>query len=230
MRLRGENKVVPIEALSPNPWNPNVQSEFIFEKEIRSLEKHGQLAPVLVRQIGGGFEIIDGEHRYKAMRSLGATEIEVKDLGALSDTDAKQITILMNEIRGEPDEVRLQRLLQDLAQQVDLTELQEAMPYSEEEMKAYLDGVVMDLEANLAEMDVQDSSPATTDKTTGEGAPLSKTGYTMISYHVPKEVGVRFKNLIERLKDETQPGTPRPEAKLTPVFELILSKFETPSE
>lgn len=48
--LAGVEKVVPINAIRPNPWNPNVMSEFMFEKERASIREFGFIDPILVRE------------------------------------------------------------------------------------------------------------------------------------------------------------------------------------
>jgi len=113
--LSGEYKVVPIDNLRPNDWNPNAQSSFIFKKEKKSIQQFGFVDPVTVRKVGKkSWEIIDGEHRWKAASELGFDNIPIIDLGEMSDNDAKALTLLLNELRGEADPLALAGIVVEL--------------------------------------------------------------------------------------------------------------------
>lgn len=81
------NQIVDINLLSPNKYNPKLdynstpELQREFERIKKSLIDHGQIDPVIVRKIENGYEIIDGFHRYCAMKELGWTKCEIKDLG-----------------------------------------------------------------------------------------------------------------------------------------------------
>lgn len=121
---------VAIDHIKPNAWNPNKQNEEIFQKAKESIEKFGFIDPVLVRQVGDTFEIIDGEHRWRAATALGYTEIVVENMGIVSDGEAKALTILMNNIRGEDDPIKRGELFLDLKE--NYPDLLELMPFSEQ--------------------------------------------------------------------------------------------------
>ncbi len=62
-------QTVEVGKLHPNPWNPNRQDARTFEAERESIRNYGFIDPVTVREhptINGEFEIIDGEHRWRA--------------------------------------------------------------------------------------------------------------------------------------------------------------------
>jgi ParB-like chromosome segregation protein Spo0J len=149
---KGMEELVSISKLEPNEWNPNEQSDFIYLREKRSIEKFGFVMPVLVREVGDKLEILDGEHRYRAMREIHAEGIDifttpekdhkipkgkiaVKNLGVVSDAAAKQLTILMNELHGEADTIKKADLIKGLADEMDFADLAELLPYPEDELK-----------------------------------------------------------------------------------------------
>lgn len=134
----GEEKVVPAETLRPNPWNPNVMSDFMFERERASIREFGFLDSILVRTLeDGSREIIDGEHRWKAAVLEGCVDVKVNDLGPLSDAKAKQLTIILNETRGDPDKLKLAALVKSIV------EADEAainvLPFEEDEIKRMIE-------------------------------------------------------------------------------------------
>ena len=64
---------VPVEAITPNPWQPRThfdQSE--LEELAASIREHGVLQPVLVsQQPDGTFQLITGERRWRAVQLAG---------------------------------------------------------------------------------------------------------------------------------------------------------------
>ena len=52
-----------------------------FERIKKSLQEHGQMDPIIVREIEDNkYEIINGYHRWNAMKDLGYYECEIKNL------------------------------------------------------------------------------------------------------------------------------------------------------
>lgn len=95
---------VDIELVYPNSWNPNLQSEKMFEEAKRSITNFGFVDPVFVREYGDGtYQIIDGEHRWKACKELGYTKLIIESYGVVDEAVAKILTMNMNKIRGEHD-------------------------------------------------------------------------------------------------------------------------------
>jgi hypothetical protein len=129
---KGELIWVPLDRLVPNPWNPNRMDSFMYEKELASIRKFGMASPIVARAQGNVYEIIDGEHRLKALDQLGHTEAPVWNLGPLPDPQAKQLTIVLNETKGSPEKQKLTELLQDLLKSEPTEDLLGVLPYSKE--------------------------------------------------------------------------------------------------
>ena len=126
--------VVPIGRLRPNDWNPNVQPDWVYQKELGSIRRYGFVDPLIVREAGvEQYEIIDGFHRWKAADELGYTELPCWNLGEVSDADARELTVILNETRGQPNQDRLRELLQDLIKRRgDEDVVRDIMPFSRE--------------------------------------------------------------------------------------------------
>ena len=135
-------KVVPIEQIVPNSYNPNKQTDFIYQKEKESIKKHGFIDPLLVRRVTGGkYEIIDGEHRWKAAKELEYKELKVEDIGEIDDFDAMTLTLVMNNTRGQDDVLQRAKLLQDIPDsQLGL------LPFEAEQIKEERDLLKFDFE------------------------------------------------------------------------------------
>lgn len=88
---------VEISKISPNPYQP--RREF-SEQEIRELAESirlkGMLQPILLRRHGNGYQIVAGERRYRAMLSLGRTEIPAQVRDQLSDRDMMEMALIEN--------------------------------------------------------------------------------------------------------------------------------------
>mgnify|MGYP001601527174 CR=1 FL=1 len=100
--INAENKVVPITEIHPNEYNPKLpfdstpEGQKQFARIVKSMKAHGQIDPILVREIKKGFEIVNGYHRYMAAVQLGWKELEIKNLGKISLEQA-QVKALATE-------------------------------------------------------------------------------------------------------------------------------------
>jgi len=120
---------LPIAKVEANPWNPNKQNERQYAAEIESILDNGFIAPILVREHEGNYQIIDGEHRWRALQEIAEKKLEgkenVKDLIKqrtipavvleIEEARAKKLTVIMNETRGQADLVSLGHLLADIS-------------------------------------------------------------------------------------------------------------------
>jgi ParB/RepB/Spo0J family partition protein len=120
-------EVRPAE-LHPNPWNPNVMSQEDYDKALESIERFGFVDPITVREDPTGFEIIDGENRWRAAIDSKLPTVPIIVL-EVSDDDARALTIVLNELRGQPDQTRLAALVADLASRQPMAELERVLPF-----------------------------------------------------------------------------------------------------
>ena len=123
---------VEVARLRPNPWNTNSVGAQNFEKLKGSIEKLGFFKPILARELDGGqFEILGGEHRWRAAMEQGISTVPVISVGKISDLVAKQMSLVDNERYGEDDQVALQRLIEESQSELDY-QLSEIAPYDDE--------------------------------------------------------------------------------------------------
>ena len=139
---------IPLEDLSPNPWNPNEMDEKRWEALGQSIEQYGiDLQPLVVRQRGDHYQIIDGEHRYR-----WAQELKIKQLPAIvvevDDVNAKKMTQILNRTRGEDNPVKLKELLDSLLVEIEANELINGLPI---ETEAELNYLLADLEKQVTQ-------------------------------------------------------------------------------
>lgn len=92
---------VPLTSVKPNPDQPrtNFDSEEL-EELASSIEKDGLLQPILVRQVGKEYQIIAGERRWQACKSLGLSTIPVRIKNA-DDDKALELALIENIQRSD---------------------------------------------------------------------------------------------------------------------------------
>ena len=73
-----ESKVVSIDEIRPNPYQPRIDfdDEALMELS-QSIRENGLIHPITVRQEKDGYEIVAGERRNRAMKIAGMIEIPV---------------------------------------------------------------------------------------------------------------------------------------------------------
>jgi ParB-like chromosome segregation protein Spo0J len=107
-KTRFENQIsrIAIDKLIAHPDNPNRMSKTNFAKLVRNIERTGQYEPLLVRplpaadmskpgaaapQKNGRFQIINGHHRWQALKKLGCKTADA----IVWDIDDEQADILL---------------------------------------------------------------------------------------------------------------------------------------
>lgn len=148
--------MLPWDAVEPNPWNPNRMTERVLQAERESILAHGFIDPITVRphpEGGERWQIVDGEHRYRTLKSLaedGGVEadgdlVDLLDRRAvpaivldLDDVQAKKLTIILNETRGRADAMLLTDLLRDIEMSIGRDDLALALPYNPAELDTLL--------------------------------------------------------------------------------------------
>jgi ParB family chromosome partitioning protein len=63
---------VPLDDIEPNPMQPRqAMDDASLEELTLSIETHGVLQPILVRQVDTGYQLVAGERRWRAARRAG---------------------------------------------------------------------------------------------------------------------------------------------------------------
>jgi ParB family chromosome partitioning protein len=107
--------LVPIELLHPNPDQPRkVFGEAELEELAASIREKGVIQPLLVRPsgVGGEYEIVAGERRWRAAQRAGTRELPVV-IRNLADGEVLELGIIEN------------------VQRVDLNPIEEALAYKQ---------------------------------------------------------------------------------------------------
>ncbi len=93
---------IKIDTIRPNKYQPRtIFSEEKIEELARTIHTHGVIQPIVIRSIGEqSYEIIAGERRYRAMKSLGWSEVPAI-VRQLDDKETASIALIENLQREE---------------------------------------------------------------------------------------------------------------------------------
>lgn len=137
-QLATNYQVVEIDQIIPNDWNPKKDDPDKYAEVVKSVRAYGLRAPITVREFKGGYQIIDGFHRWKACKDLGYTKVVINNLGDVPDDEAKRLTIVFQKVNVPFDEVMYASLLKSLSEELDKDDLLKTLPVNEEELEGYL--------------------------------------------------------------------------------------------
>jgi hypothetical protein len=128
-KVRGKVEIKKLATVQPNGWNPNRMTDEMMASLEHGLRADGWIASQALLVWGkdeSGHKralIIDGEHRYRAALACGMTDGPMVVLDGLSETEAKALTVKLNQKRGEWDIDGIAALVRELQGSVDMPEL-----------------------------------------------------------------------------------------------------------
>ena len=108
-----------------------------FERIKKSIQEHGQMDPIIVREIKNNeYEIVNGYHRWNAMKDLGYDECEIKNLGKIELMDAISKTLSFEKTSIIMDPLMESELIKRYVEsEADVLKL----PYFDEEIRERLE-------------------------------------------------------------------------------------------
>jgi ParB family chromosome partitioning protein len=111
---------VPVGAVSPNPRQPrNIFDDGALDALALSIQEVGVLQPIVVRKVGGGFEIIAGERRLRAAKKAGLATIPaiVRDS---DDSESLREALIENIHRENLNPIELAEAFRELLEELGL--------------------------------------------------------------------------------------------------------------
>ena len=109
---------IPVDKVKPNPWNPNVQKDKVFNALCENIKEIGMVEPIMVtgEQEDGLYMVISGEHRWEACKALGYDEIPAYIKEDFDEDATNFQTVRMNLVKGEIDPVKFTKLYDKMAE------------------------------------------------------------------------------------------------------------------
>jgi len=121
-KSKGDILYLEINKIKAGQFQPRINFDDLKLQElISSVKEKGVLQPILVRQIGDGYEIIAGERRFRAATALGLDKIPamIKDV---KDEDALIISLVENIQRQELNPIEEAQAFQQLLEKFSLSQ------------------------------------------------------------------------------------------------------------
>lgn len=133
---------INIENLTLAPWNYKTDDDRLQAKLVANMKRNGQVENLIVREMDGGvYEVINGNHRLKAMLELGYENVVCCNLGKISDAKAKRIAVETNETKFGTDSIKLAQTIRDMGDEFEVEDLLESLPFQKSELENF-DGLL----------------------------------------------------------------------------------------
>jgi hypothetical protein len=155
-------KKIPLSQLTPHPDNPNRMSKTTFAKLVRNIERTSRYEPLIVREIRSrksedrsqrsedpaspkglrragrgqksGFQIINGHHRWLALKELGEKEADVI-IWDVDDGEADILLATLNRLGGQDVLDKKLALLKRLSDKMKTSELAKLLPQTKKQIE-----------------------------------------------------------------------------------------------
>ena len=178
-----------------------------MEKLKKNLIRNGQIENIIVRnaKAKGYYEVVNGNHRLKALVDIGVKKIVCYNLGKISQAHAERIAIETNETKFAADKTKLGELLAHISESFKSEDLLETLPFSEDEMAKYLKTVEVE-KTNKKNPDDFDPGGKAED-------------WTEISLKLPADLAVMFSDQLDRVKKALYPN--KQTVSIVPAIECI---------
>jgi ParB family chromosome partitioning protein len=115
-------ELVPLDRIVPNPLQPRKKfNDTDLEELAASILEHGVVQPVVVRPVGGDYELVVGERRWRACNKAGLSAIPaiIKDA---SDPESLEVALIENLHRQDLNGIEEATAYQQLMEEFDMTQ------------------------------------------------------------------------------------------------------------
>ncbi len=207
---------IPIEKLVKAEWNYKEEDQFLQDRLESNLKLNDQIENIIVRELDTGFyEVVNGNHRYDAMKTLEFKTCVAYNLGKISEIKAQRIAVATNETKFKSDQSKFIGIINALTNEYSIEDLEKDMPYSREEFDNY---------KNLVNFDW--SNPVGVANDLGKDPTVKK-----ISFTLPTDIAEGFLEQIQRINSLLYPDSPTKNAEPIMAIQIITQLvIETPDE
>ena len=200
---------LPKHVLCEADWNYKVSDAKLMKKLESSIRKNGLVQNLIVRPIAGGkYEIVNGNHRYKALEFIQMDKVMTYSLGNVSLAKAKRIAVETNETNFGRDDGKLAGILRDIKEEFDAEDLHSTISQEVINIDKVINkevGAIQEQEkelgSSLVYSDVTtNSSPAKNDDMDWYNPKdVDKDELRTIKHVVPKDVKTLYDTQLERI-------------------------------
>ncbi len=113
---------IPLDEITPNKYQPRTHfDEEALQELSRSLQKHGQLQPIVVIEKDDGFMIIAGERRYRAAKLAGFNTIKAV-VADFQNQNLRELALIENIQRENLSSLELAQSYKELIEEYQITQ------------------------------------------------------------------------------------------------------------
>ncbi|MFH1006268.1 MAG: ParB/RepB/Spo0J family partition protein [Candidatus Latescibacterota bacterium] len=114
---------IAVSDIQPNPYQPRMHFDAAALSELkRSILEQGVIQPVVVRRLEGGYQIIAGERRWRAVREAGLDTIPALVRDVSSAEDMIELSLVENIQRENLNPIDEANAYRTLMKECDLTQ------------------------------------------------------------------------------------------------------------
>jgi ParB-like chromosome segregation protein Spo0J len=125
---------IPIGRLIAHPGNPNRMSKRNFARLVRNIERTGRYEPLVVRQYGDDFQIINGHHRCRALKQLGYETADAV-VWDVDDAEADIMLTTLNRLGCSDVLEKKLALLERINRDMHAREMAKLMPFTRSQIE-----------------------------------------------------------------------------------------------
>lgn len=136
--------VLPVASLVRAPWNYKRSDGRVTDALMKNMARHRQMAHadgvlqnVIVRAVGGKYEIVNGNHRLEVLRRLGIKTVLVFNLGTVSKEEAQRTAIETNETTFMDNRAMLADIVNGLRTTFGRSDIEATIPFTQYEYKMF---------------------------------------------------------------------------------------------
>jgi ParB-like chromosome segregation protein Spo0J len=177
--MNSQIQSIEINKLHPHHGNPNRMSKANFAKLVRHIERTGRYEPLIVRPcspqrpqstqrknklknsansaysaVKGSFQIINGHHRFEALKQLGYETCDCV-VWDVDDDEANLLLATLNRLCGQDVLEKKTALLDKLNSKLKVAELARLLPQTKTQIQRLIDLHKDGLKLKLAQLDEQ---------------------------------------------------------------------------
>lgn len=155
----GNFKVADLELAD---WNYKEDDADKMQKLIENIRRNGLIENLIIRDhptIKGRYEVVNGNHRLEALRTLEAEDIQFSEAhcyytGDITLQAAQRIAIETNETRFSSNDMKMAKVISSILEKYEPTEAERTMPYSAEQLESMSKISKMEWEEIPSQLDI----------------------------------------------------------------------------
>lgn len=125
-----------IDVVDTPDWNPNEMDSAMSSRLRRSLERFGNVCPLVVRSIGDDrYETVGGAQRFAVLQELGFESVPCVVVAA-DDTEARLLAQTLNHVVGSDDFAKRAESLRHILETVPQEDVLKLLPETAESLQA----------------------------------------------------------------------------------------------